>query len=423
MTPVSAKAKPAKTGAAIQKDLELANEYLTKELEELKESEAHLRLRLENERISGEVRLRSFIEAVSQGILVVSAKGVILLVNRRIEEMFGYDRQELVGQNLEVLLPERYRRSHVAHRLDYFGEPRVRPMGAGMNLRGRRKDGTEFPAEIGLSHMDTGQGLMAIGLVSDITERKRAEDELARVNEELRVTNAELEQFAYVASHDLQEPLRMISSYLQLLERRYSKQLDHEAHEFIAFAVDGSARMKVLIQDLLSFSRAGRRSTQFRLTAGDTILQGALANLKAAIAETNAQVTWDPLPEIFADPTLLLEVFQNLIGNALKFRREESPKIHMSASRQDDSWVFSVRDNGIGIPREHADRIFRIFERLHNDDKYPGTGIGLAVAQKIVERHAGKIWFESQLGIGTTFYFSLPEHISVRQALEGAAKA
>jgi light-regulated signal transduction histidine kinase (bacteriophytochrome) len=266
---------------------------------------------------------------------------------------------------------------------------------------------------VGLSYIETEEGRMALALVSDITERTRAADELARTNKQLSRSNGELGDFAYFASHDLQEPLRMITSYLQLLDRRYGEQLDPEAHEFIDYAVNGAARMKTLIQDLLSFSRVGTTVPSFRQVSAGILLENALTNLELAISESHAEVTADPLPEIVADQRLFAQVFQNLIGNGIKFHGDDTPAVHVSANQHGDSWVFSVRDNGIGIDPQHATRLFHIFERLHGADQYPGTGVGLAIAQKIVERHGGTIWFESQVGIGTTFYFSVPIQLTL----------
>jgi PAS domain S-box-containing protein len=370
--------------------------------------------RVNAELSASEAQLRSYLEVASQGILTVSSDGLIQLVNRRTEEMFGYDRAELIGQPLEVLLPERYRGRHAALRAEYFAEPRLRAMGAGVDLTGRRKDGTEFPVEIGLSPVQTEAGRLALGLISDITERKRAADELSRVNEELRGSNAQLEQFAYVASHDLQEPLRMVSSYLELLERRYPGQLDSQAQEFIHYAVDGARRMKALIEDLLSLSRAGTTALKFHAVQARAVLEQALANLQVAVEQSHAEVTADPLPEILADAGLLALVFQNLIGNAIKFRKDRAPRVHVSAQRAAAEWTFSVRDNGIGIEPRHAARVFRIFERLHSTDVYPGSGVGLAISQRIVERHGGIIWLESQLGIGTTFFFTVPDRAPLK---------
>ncbi|MCY2993935.1 MAG: PAS domain S-box protein [Planctomycetota bacterium] len=245
------------------------------------------------------------------------------------------------------------------------------------------------------------------GFITDITERKRAE-ELRLTLTDLERSNKELEQFAYVASHDLQEPLRMVSSYTQLLARRYQGQLDANAQEFIAFAVDGANRMQSLINDLLSFSRVGTRGKEFELTDFAVVLAQALVNLQAAIQESDAVVTHDPLPILLADKSQMVNLFQNLIGNAIKFHAEQAPHVHLSAVLQEQAWLFRVRDDGIGIEPQYADRIFQIFERLHTRAEYPGTGLGLAICKKIVERHAGHIWVESQLAKGSTFYFTIP---------------
>ncbi len=245
-------------------------------------------------------------------------------------------------------------------------------------------------------------------LQNEITERRRAEAALEKKTEELGRSNRELEQFAYVASHDLQEPLRMVTSYVQLLTRRYKGKLDSDADEFIRFAEDGAIRMWKLINDLLVYSRVGTQGKELEPTDCETALQQSLDNLKMAIEENGVLVTRDPLPTVMADTPQLVQLFQNLLGNAIKFRRDEPPRIHVSASRNGDGWIFSVRDNGIGIAPEYAKRIFIIFQRLHSREKYDGTGIGLAICQKIVERHGGRIWVESELGKGATFCFSLP---------------
>jgi PAS domain S-box-containing protein len=253
----------------------------------------------------------------------------------------------------------------------------------------------------------------------DVTARKLAEEALEKTAAELARSNKELEQFAYVASHDLQEPLRMITSYTQLIAKRYKEQLDTDAKEFMHFAVDGAMRMQKLIQGLLEYSRVGTRGKPFAQTRCDEIVMAALANLKLAIEEAGATVTHDPLPEIMSDPVQLTQLFQNLIGNSLKFRGKDAPRIHISVERRARpdaaslnippyEWIFCVRDNGIGIEPQYFERIFIIFQRLHTQDKYPGTGIGLAICKKIVERHGGRIWLESKTGEGTSFYFALP---------------
>jgi PAS domain S-box-containing protein len=251
-------------------------------------------------------------------------------------------------------------------------------------------------------------------LIGQLMARRQAEGAMRRAYEELEVkareltrSNEELQQFAYVASHDLQEPLRMISSYTQLLARRYGEHLDGDAKEFMAYIVDGAARMKQLIEDLLAYSRVGTRGRDFQKIDSNASLSRALANLRTAIESSGAQVTHDRLPEVVADGAQLSQIFQNLIGNAIKFRADEPPRIHVGAETRDQVWVFTVKDNGIGLDTQYADRIFMMFQRLHNKAEYPGTGIGLAIVKKIVERHGGRIWVESEPGKGATFGFTL----------------
>jgi light-regulated signal transduction histidine kinase (bacteriophytochrome) len=231
---------------------------------------------------------------------------------------------------------------------------------------------------------------------------------LREKTEELARSNEDLEQFAYVASHDLQEPLRMVTSYVQLLARRYQGRLDSDANEFIGFAADGAVRMRKLINDLLTYSRVGMRGNELEPTDSEAALAQSVNDLKVAIEESGALVTHDPLPTVMADRPQLGQLFQNLIGNAIKFRSNEPPRVHISASRNGNGWTFSVRDNGIGIAPEYSERIFVIFQRLHSREEYAGTGIGLAICKKIVDRHGGRIWVNSEVGKGATFYFTLP---------------
>ena len=254
----------------------------------------------------------------------------------------------------------------------------------------------------------SGAIIRMVGSLRKITEKERevvAEHKL--VQEELRRSNAELEQFAYIASHDLQEPLRMVGSYTSLLKRRYAGKLDADADEFMTFAMEGVTRMRSLINDLLTYSRVGKEDRASLPTDSRAALDRALANLQVAIAERGAAVIIGQLPTVMASPPQLTQVFQNLIGNGLKFCKEAQPEIRVGAERKGGEWVFSVGDNGIGIRPEYRDRIFLIFQRLHKREEYEGTGIGLAICKKIVERHGGRIWVESEPGKGATFRFTL----------------
>ncbi len=246
------------------------------------------------------------------------------------------------------------------------------------------------------------------GTNTDVTERINRENELEITMDELKRSNEELERFAYVSSHDLQEPLRMVTLYSQLLERRYKDSLDDDADDFIEYIVENAKRMKYLIDDLLEYSRITSQAKEFENINLDKVLESVLSNLSIIIIENNVNVTHDSLPTVFADKNQILQVFENLITNAIKFRGKKSPKIDISAKKSDKEWTFAVKDNGIGIKPEHQKQIFEVFKRLHTREEYPGTGIGLSIVQKIIEKHNGRIWVESEPGKGSTFYFTLP---------------
>lgn len=270
-------------------------------------------------------------------------------------------------------------------------------------------------AIFGESIRSIGTAFSALAFISvvsmvAVTSFQKKDAAISSLADKLAKSNRELEQFAYVASHDLQEPLRMVASYLKLIERRYKEKLDKDGHEFIDFAVDGAKRMQRLIQDLLSYSRVGTKAKPFAPTECEAVYKEATKNLKVIIEEHKANVNHDSLPKVSADKGQLIQLFQNLIGNALKFCKNRTPDIHVSAKQDDKNknWIFGIKDNGIGIASEYQERIFQIFQRLHTRDEYEGTGIGLAVCKKIVERHGGKIWIESEVGKGTTFWFTVP---------------
>jgi len=360
---------------------------------------------------AAEIRTRQFerlFEFAPDAIIAVDAQGKIVLVNEETERMLGYLRDELLGQPVELLVPERVQARHAVHRADYVAHPRRRPPGTGMELNARHKDGSEVPVDISLGPLDTDEGVLIVSVLRDVSERREAERRIARQADELIRSNAELEQFAYVASHDLQEPLRMVASYTQLLARRYGNDLDDDAREFIRYAVDGATRMQRLINDLLAYSRVGTQGSPPEPVDGDAVLGRTLDDVREALAESQATVTHDPLPTVRADGDQLGQLFQNLITNAVKFCGDTPPKVHVSAERRDGEWYFFVRDEGIGIDPEYAERIFVIFQRLHTRSEHPGTGIGLAVCKKIVERHGGRIWVESSPGAGSTFVFTIP---------------
>ena len=329
--------------------------------------------------------------------------GHFRLVNRQLAYILGYDEDELIGRlSLSFILPEDR---------DAVRENAIKMLKGGCSL------GYEFrvvnkQAKIKWV-METvvpvyyRRKRATLGSLIDVTERKQMEERLQQMTAEMRRSNTELEQFAYVISHDLQEPLRMVSSYTQLLAKRYGKKLDNDADEFIGYAVDGAKRMQTLLHDLLEYSRVGTRGKPFGLVNCEHVVEQAMANLKIAIEECSASVSYDTLPTVMGDEGQLVRLFQNLIGNAIKFRREETPQVYISALRRNNIITFTVKDNGIGIDPQHSQSIFEIFRRLHTREEYPGTGMGLAICKKIVERHGGHISVQSQPGQGSTFYFSV----------------
>jgi PAS domain S-box-containing protein len=368
--------------------------------------DAQLRLR------ESEARFRQTFELAASGICHV-IDGRFVRVNRSLCEILGYSEKALVGKHVKDV-------SHPDDRdVTDAGRARVRRgeiEAARFEKRYIRGDnGAVVWADIAVAVVRDVFGVpqYEVAVFDDITERKHAEAAARAAHQELERSNAELEQFAYVASHDLQEPLRMVASYTQLLSRRYDSKLDKDAREFMAYIVDGATRMKQLIEDLLAYSRVGTKGADFRPVAAEAALRRALFNLRAGIEEAGAVVTHDPLPTLPADEVQLAQVFQNLIGNALKFRSASVPRIHIGVAEGPREFTFEVKDNGIGIEPQYYERIFMVFQRLHNKGEYPGTGIGLAICKKVVERHGGRIRVESRLAqdanAGSSFYFTLPK--------------
>ena len=352
-------------------------------------------------------KYRGLLEAAPDAMVVVDQAGEIVLLNLAAEKQFGYRRDELLGQKVTNIIPVGFAERLIADDLRSAADALAQDMGTGIELTARRKDGTEFPIEIMLSPLENTEGILVTAAIRDISVRKAAEAHLAQSIEELSRSNQELEQFAYIASHDLQEPLRMVTSYTQLLSKRYSGKLDADADDFIAFAVDGAARMQLLIRDLLAFSRVGTQGREMLNVESSEALDRALLNLQSAIEDSGAIVTSDALPVVTADGAQLVQLFQNLVSNAIKYQGPGAPLVHLSATKSGSRWRFSVKDNGIGIDPQYFVRIFGMFQRLHGRDEYTGTGIGLAVCKKIVERHGGTLSVESQPGNGSTFTFDL----------------
>ena len=370
----------------------------------------------ELKRIEAESNARSeklaslIIESSPHSEIVVDGNGRIVRLNSATEELFGYQREELLGQKVEMLIPTRSRESHARLRRR-FNPPdwSAYAKGKGRDLVARRKDGSEVFVEVGLGQMWVHGQRHIIASISDVTQRKLAEAELKASAERLARSNADLEQFAYAASHDLQEPLRSIGGMLQLLQSRYNSKLDDKGGSFIDHAVKGAERMQHLIDDLLTYSRAGRDAEIRQVDCNETMSEVVQA-LGARIRDTGARVTWKGLPTIASNPSLLFQLFQNLVANAIKFHDEAAPVVTVSAEDIGaGGWRFAVADNGIGIEAKFASDVFKVFRRLHTRKAYEGTGIGLALCRRIVEQHGGRIWVEPRAGGGSTFRFELAE--------------
>lgn len=383
------------------KELTEANRALQEQVAERGRAQAMLR--------RSEARMRLFFERQIVGMAITSPQKEFVQVNDRLCEIFGYSRDELLRETWAGLTHPEDLPQNVASFND-LASGKIDNFTA--EKRFIRKDGGLVYTSIAVGCVRNLDGSLdyVLLLVEDITARKLAEMETRKLLAELARSNKELEQFAYVASHDLQEPLRLVSAYTQLLMQRYRSKLDADADPIVKFITEGVDRMQQLIQDLLSYSRVSSQNKPFTEADSELILQTALKNLAISIRESQATVTHAPLPRLLCDPSQLGQLFQNLIGNALKFHGTEPPKIHMGATQSSDGldWLFAISDNGIGIEPEFHERIFIIFQRLHSRAKYKGTGIGLAICKRVVERHGGRIWVESEVGKGSIFYFTIP---------------
>jgi len=357
-----------------------------------------------------QARLAAIVDSSDDAIISKDLNGVITSWNQSAQRLFGYTAAEAIGQPVASLLipddrqeeePEILSRLRRGERVDHFATKR------------KCKDGTLIDISLTISPVRNAHGVIigASKIGRDITSQTRDQEVIRSANEALKQSNADLEQFAYSASHDLQEPLRMVSAYGELLRKKYSARLDENANEYIEYVVEGALRMERLLRDLRAFTRAtvGVQGPP-PVVDSQAVLGTALSNLKTSIDESGAEITFDPLPSVSIYAFQLEQVFQNIIGNAIRYRSAAPPRIHVSAERDGDAWKFSVRDNGIGIESEYKEQIFGLFKRLHAASEYPGTGMGLAICQRVVERSGGRIWVESEPGRGSTFYFVLPGH-------------
>lgn len=363
-----------------------------------------------------EARFRHLVEGSIEGICVIR-HAKLLFANQAFAAMHGYDTPEAIldlDSKWSLIAPQERERLRVYQNARMRGEESP----TRYTYQGMRQDGSLIWLELLASVIDWEGEPATLATTIDITDRKEAEDALTLQTRELTRSNAELEQFAYVASHDLQEPLRKVANYTRLLSQRYQGQFDDKADKYIAYIIDGATRMQRLIQDLLTYSRVGRGGIALEPTDMEAVMKETLCALDMALRDSGARVTHDPLPIVMAHPSQMRQLLQNLIGNAVKFRGEAPSHVQVSAEPAGKTWAFAVKDNGIGIEPQYAERIFAVFQRLHTRDAYPGTGIGLAICKKIVEGHGGRIWVESQPGEGTTFRFTLPnaEHCAVVEA-------
>lgn len=390
-----------------QDTLEQRVEERTRALEDLN----HTLEREVRERRAAEARFRQLFQASPDGMIEADAEGVVQLANPEAERIFGYDSDELIGRSVESLIPAGSREQHVEFRRSYARNPEARPMGQGRDLRGLRRDGREVPLVIGLSPITDGEDAGSVlASIIDISERKRLEQRLAANNQALRRSNAELEQFAFIASHDLREPLRKIQSFSNLLASGRYGRFDEQGNEFIGYITSAAERMEALLDSLLRYSRITSKAAPFEWLSLDDVLRAVQADLQLRLEERGAILEWASLPEIEADTAQMRQLVQNLVGNSLKYAREDlPPRIRISGEIGDDGLCrLTLSDNGIGFDRSYAEQIFEVFKRLHGRGVYEGTGMGLAICRKIVERHGGHIEADSAPGQGATFHITLP---------------
>ncbi|MBI5840149.1 MAG: PAS domain S-box protein [Chloroflexi bacterium] len=392
----------------------IGNSYLETKEELIREQAEAVRDAIQQKR--SEEKFRALLESAPDAVVVVDRMGIIQVVNSQVEKLFGYNRAEIVGQSIEILVPKHLRKRHIKHREEYYIEHPVRPMGIGLELFGLRKNGTEFPVEISLGPLESEEGLLVSAAIRDVTQRKRNEDEIKKLNDDLKqraaqleAANKELESFSYSVSHDLRAPLRTIDGFSQALLEDHSEQLPPEARGHLERVRSAAQRMAILIDDLLNLSRITRAPLQLRFINLSAMAQEIAQALRESQPERQAEVSITPGLMVDGDPHLLHIALQNLLSNAWKFTSKQKQAIieFGQQSRHNKERTFFVRDNGVGFDMAYADKLFGVFQRLHSMSEFPGTGVGLATVQRIINIHGGRIWAESAEGKGATFYFTL----------------